>query len=126
MTQEFFKTQMARMQTRFGARNIDNEFVKLVWQAVADMSEHAFARTCDVFIGSRTANKPPLLSDFREAYLLEAKRRFDNDVQGAGKLLYHPSVAKPLREVLMRDFGAVETAAEALEAARRKLRKEQP
>src|SRR4051812_17815310 len=103
MTEAFFKSQMSRLQTRFGAKNIDNEFIKLVWQATADMSESGFQRMCDVFIGSRTAHKPPLLSDFREAYLLEQKRRFDNDVQGAGKLLYHPAVAKPLREVLMRD-----------------------
>jgi hypothetical protein len=125
MSPDFFKAQMARLQTRFTPRAIDNEFVKLVWQACADMSEPGFQRMCDVFIGSRTASKPPLLSDFREGYLLEQKRHFENDVRGATSALKRQApedMRRHLRVVLSQEYGGVDSAKDALEIARIKQR----
>jgi len=125
MTQEFFRTQLTRLRTRFGERNVDQEFVQLVWREVHDMSEASFKRFCDVLIGSRSANKPPLLSEFREARMNEQKLKFDNDVKAATQMLKRQApeeMRKHMRQVLSRDFGAVESITDALEIARLRRR----
>ena len=129
MTEQFFANQWQRLVTRFGERSMDAEFMRLCANEVHDMSEAAFARFCDVLIGSRTANKPPLLSEFREARLAENKRRFDNEVRGAANAMFGPSGTPQERKahvlkVLSKEFGSVSSIAEALEVARLRLRLE--
>jgi hypothetical protein len=126
MTDSYFRDQVKRLRMRFGDRAFDNEFVLLVWREVYSMSEVGFQRLVDVLIGSRSANKPPLLSDFREARIKEDKWRFDNEVKSAARVLQHPSVTAPIKEVLKRDFGGVESVKDALEIARLKLRTNKP
>ena len=127
MTQDFFKAQMKRLQTHFGDRHFNPEFTQLIWREIHDMSESGFARFCDVVIGSRTHNKPPLLSEFREARLAESKRRFENEVRGAANTMFGPSGTPEERKahvlkVLSKEFGNVSSIAEALEIARMRLR----
>lgn len=125
MTPAFFQTQITRLRIRFSDRNFDQEFVQLVWRECHDMSEPGFQRLCDVFIGSRTANKPPLLSEFREARINEQKLRFDNETKAAARTLSRTAPAETrahLRKVLSADFGACESAADALEIARLRRR----
>jgi hypothetical protein len=122
MNQPFFLSQITRLRTRFGDKNFDNEFVKLVAAEVHDMSESGFKRFCDVLIGSRTAHKPPLLSEFREARIKENEVRFRNDVAGATRALNDPRIAKPISEVLHREFGKVESVSEAFAIAKLRLR----
>ncbi len=112
-----FAKQMQRLQTRFGPKAFDAEFVDLVWREVKDMGEQAFTRFVDVMIGSRAPTKPPLLSEFREARLAEHKRSFDNEVRGAAR-----TMAKPITEVLRPAFGGVASVKEAFEIARLRLR----
>jgi hypothetical protein len=118
VTPEQFTAQLGRLVTRFSEKAFDQEFSQLVWREVHDMSEQAFTRTCDVMIGSRKHNDPPRLTDFREARLKEQKYAFDRDIQGACKVLAHPALAKPLADILKRDFGAVSGVKDALEIAR--------
>lgn len=121
MTDLFFKHQVQRLRTRFGDRNFDNEFVQLVWREVYDMSEQAFIKTVDVFIGSRPTTKPPLLTDFRDARLAEQKRRFEEDLRGATQMLRRRApeeMRKHLRVILSKDFGGVESVVDALEVAK--------
>lgn len=121
MNPAFFQAQIQRLITRFGQKAFDPEFCKLIWREAHDMSEQGFMRYCDVLIGSRSANKPPLLSEFREARLKEQKLKFDNDVRGATQFLKRQApeeMRKHLRAVLSREYGAVESVSEALEVAR--------
>ena len=125
MNQIFFKKQIERLKARFGEKAFDVEFVTLVAHEVHEMSEMGFARTVDVFIGSRTANKPPLLSEFREARLAEGKRHFDNEVRAASNFVYRkaPEEMKvPLTKALFKDFGAVDSVSDALQIARMRVR----
>ena len=125
MTQEFFLKQISRLKARFGEKHFDHEFVQLVAREVVTMSEPAFLRFVDVTIGSRTVNKPPLLSEFREARMNEERVKFQNDVAGAAQALRRGSpeeMRKNMRTVLSREFGAVDTLSDALEIARLKHR----
>jgi hypothetical protein len=123
MKQEFFKSQIARLQIRFGEKNLDPEFIQLIWREVHDMSDAGFTRFCDVLIGSRTSNKPPLLSDFREARLAEQKLKFQNEAVGAARA-FENGPKKNLSEVLSGHFGKVGSIAEAIEVAKLKLLKD--
>lgn len=125
MTQAFFLQQVKRLQVRFGERALDAEFVQLIWREVHEMSEHAFQRFCDVMIGSRSHNKPPLLSEFREARMQEQKLRFENDVRGASQSLERKAPAEMrehLGKVLSAEFGKVDGVGDALAIARLRLR----
>jgi hypothetical protein len=130
VTQAFFKTQMVRLQTRFTAKAFDSEFVALIWREVHDMSESGFQRFCDVMIGSRTAHKPPLLSEFREARINERKLKFENDVRGAAQSLKRApeEMRRHMRAILSKEFGGVESVGDALEIAqlRRRLTTNEP
>lgn len=125
-----FQAQMQRLITRFGVKAFDPEFSKLIWREVHDMSEPGFVRFCDVLIGSRTAHKPPLLSEFREARMNEEKLKFQNDLAGATQTLRKRAPAEMrahLRSVLTKEFGAgIETISDALELAQLRQRTEGP
>lgn len=123
MSPDFFKHQMTRLQTRFGNRSIDSEFVLLVWRECKDMSEQAFLRSIDLWIGSRAHNRPPLLAEFREARLFESKMKFQAEVQGAANTFNRKAPAemrKHLQTVLSQAYGGVESASDALEIERHK------
>lgn len=127
MTEQFFAEQWKRLEIRFGSKSMDAEFMRLCAREVHDMSDSALKRAVDVWIGSRTANKPPLLSEFREARLAEQKLRFDNDVRGAANTLFGPKGGPSERKahvlkVLSKEFGNVSSIAEALEVARLRIR----
>lgn len=124
MTLQEFNAQWTRLKVKFG-RHMDDELKILVSQTVSGMSELAFKRACDVWIGERTINKPPMLSDFREADRLEQKRKFDNDLRGATDMLKRGApeeMRRHLRAVLSSEYGGVESATDALEIARLKAR----
>lgn len=120
MNSAFFQMQVNRLITRFGQKALDPEFIKLAWREVHDMSETGFARFVDVMIGSRTANKPPLLSEFREARINEQKRKFDEDIRGAAQALRKvpPEMRKHLKDLLMREYGGCDGVIDALEVAK--------
>lgn len=113
-----FQAQMQRLITRFGQKAFDPEFSKLVWSEVRDMSEPGFVRFCDVLIGSRTAHKPPLLSEFREARMNEQKLKFENEVRDAAQSLRRApaEMREHLRKLLEKEMGAgIETLSDAVE-----------
>ena len=127
MNPQKFHVQWQRLVVRFGARSMDDEFKLLASKEVHDMGEAAFHRFVDVMIGSRTANKPPLLSEFREARLAENKLRFDNMTRAAAQTLFGPDGPPADRrahvlKVLSKEYGAVNSITEALEIARLRLR----
>ncbi len=117
MNEDFFRVQIGRLRTRFGDRAFDAEFVHLVAREVCTMSETGFARTCDVFIGSRPTNKPPLLSEFREARIREEKVRFDNEVRGAAQAMNWPAKGG-LQRFLAKEYPGAKTLNEAVEIKR--------
>lgn len=127
MKLDFFQFQIQRLQTRFGTKAFDQEFSQLVWREVHDMSEPGFVRTVDIFIGSRSTHKPPLLSEFREARLNEKKLKFQNDLRGATEFLTKKAPAemrKHLKAILSKEFGGVESVSDAFEVARMRVRAE--
>ncbi len=117
MNEQFFLGQVGRLRTRFGDKSFDGEFVKLIAREVHDMSEHAFQRFVDVMIGSRTAHKPPLLSEFREARMTDDKRRFDNEVNGAASAMNWPA-AGGLQRFLAREYPGAKTLNDAVDIQR--------
>lgn len=126
MTLDFFAGQSDRLVRRFGSKAFDQEFTQLVWREVHDMSEHAFMQFVDVMIGSRSHNKPPLLSDFREARIKENKRKFENDVNGAARLMFGDgtpgAMRSHLKALLNKEYGGgVDTPKQAVEVARLRL-----
>lgn len=125
MTEIFFKDQIRRMKERFGDRAFDNQLVMLIWSECHDLPEATFRRTCDVFIGSRSHNKPPLLSEFREARLAEEKLKFQNDLKGATNFVERKApeeMRKHLRAVLSKEYGGVDSVKDAFEISRLRLR----
>lgn len=127
MNQPFFISQIERLKSRFGFKHFDPEFVRLVANEIHDMSEHGFKRTCDVFIGSRSVNKPPLLSEFREARLNEEKYKHQPKTGAESAISWLESRTPPeqrerLKLIFAQEFDGAETAAEALAVARRRIR----
>lgn len=125
MSPQAFHTQWQRLIVRFGVKSMDDELKLLVTREVHDMGETAFQRFVDVLIGSRTAHKPPLLSEFREARLAEQKLRFQNETQAAARAFtqHAPEELRAnMRKVLSKEFGKVESVADALQIARLRLR----
>jgi hypothetical protein len=123
MTHEFFKEQVSRLRTRFGEKAFDDEFVKLAWLEVGEMSDLGFKRTCDTFIGSKPWSQPPLLADFREARLTELRSQLKTEVATAARALF-PVTKKTANEVLRPFFGEVTGVLEAWSVARRRGRGE--
>jgi hypothetical protein len=127
MMEADFKAQMHRLRVRFGDKNFDAEFIQLIWREVHDMTENGFIRTVDVFIGNRPTSKPPLLAEFREARLAEAKRRHEQDLKSATQRLERKSpeeMRKQMRLILSKEFGGVDGVGDALAIAKYKLNPE--
>lgn len=123
MTQESFKAQIGRLEGRFGARAFDTEFGFLIWREVKEMSEVGFARAVDVWIGSRTHNKPPLLSEFREAYLSEKKWQLQRDTLSAERM-FDGKWNKGLQAYLDKMFPGGKTLAMAVQVRRLEIEME--
>jgi hypothetical protein len=117
MSPVFFFEQWRRLQNKFG-KNMDDELKALVSEEVKNMSEPGFKRAVDVWIGSRTVNKPPLLSEFREARLIEERQRFRNETAAAARGF--SKHAGNIQEALRPAFGGVSSVKEALEIAKHK------
>lgn len=128
MTENFFSQQWKRLEVRFGAKAMDPELKMLVAREVHDMSERAFQRAVDVWIGSRPHTKPPLLAEFREAALAERKYALDRDTMGALISINRKApdeMKAQMRGALSKEFGAVSSVKEAMEVARIRQRVDQ-
>lgn len=113
--------QINRLKSRFGEKAFDDEFVKLATKELMNMVDTNVIRSVDVWIGSRAHNRPPLLTDFREARIAENKAKFENDLRGATNFLERRAPGEMranLRTVLSKEFGQVDSIGEALEIAR--------
>lgn len=113
MTEMYFISQIDRLKRRFGERHFDPEFVKLCALESHTMSDLALQRAVDVWIGNRSHNKPPLLSDFREVRLSEEKLRMNRDINHATSVIKQGSGG--LKSVLKDQFDNVGSAWEGVE-----------
>jgi hypothetical protein len=120
MTVEFFKAQMGRLRIRFSDRAFDDEFIKLAWREIGEMSDLAFKRNVDIWIGHRPYHQPPLLAEFREARLAELREVLRTDAKLIKNVLEAEAKRRSISEVLKPLFGANDMR-EALRAARRRL-----
>ncbi len=107
--------QLERLKRRFGDKNFDAEFIKLVANEVRIMTDYDFIKFCDVMIGTRSPNKPPLISDFREARIAAEKASFTRMVSDGAKILDHPAKGDGLKKVLKEQFGNVSSVTDAIE-----------
>lgn len=123
MTQEEFKEQIKRLQVRFGAHHFDIEFCKLAFAEVGEMPAKAFKWAVETWLGHRPAHQPPLLAEFREARLAEEKAQLKRETEGARKSWIGKQSYKGLQQVLVRDYPGAKTVCEAIEIAKKKLRK---
>lgn len=112
MTPQTFSVQVQRMQGRFGEKALGKEFIDLIWRECMTMSDGAFIRLADVFIGSRPHHKPPLLAEFREARLNEERVQFQRDLKSAVDAIER----KPIPAILARiGYPGCKTAWEAVQ-----------
>lgn len=127
MTPDQFKKQIERLRSRFGERAFDNEFAALVWKVVDGMQHTDFVKCVETFIGSRSHNKPPLLSEFREQRFNIERHRMEGEKRGPAKILNHPSL-RPLGDILSKEYGGgVDSVADAFKIAKlRMLKDEEP
>ena len=107
--------QLERLKRRFGDKNFDAEFIKLVANEVRIMTDYDFIKFCDVMIGTRSPNKPPLISDFREARIAAEKASFTRMLSDGAKILDHPAKGDGLKKVLKEQFGNVSSVTDAIE-----------
>ncbi len=115
MEMRILADQLERLKRRFGEKNFDPEFIKLVANEVRYMNDYDFVRFCDVLIGTRSPNKPPLISDFREARLAADKAKFNFMVADGAKILDHPAKGDGLKKVLKEQYGNCENVTDAIE-----------
>jgi hypothetical protein len=123
MTEEFFKAQLARLRTRFGEKSFDNEFSRLAWFEVRDMSDARFAWQVNTWIGSRRPSDAPMLAEFKESKLAEKKARKANTSERAATMMQAP-VSKSALEILRPLVGNVASIAEAIEVRRLQILRE--
>ncbi len=107
--------QLERLKRRFGDKNFDPEFIKLVANEVRIMTDYDFIKFCDVMIGTRSPNKPPLISDFREARIAAEKASFNRMVSDGAKIFDHPAKGDGLKKVLKELFGNSSSVTDAIE-----------
>lgn len=125
MTLLDFQSQMKRLRTRFSDKNFDEEFTTLIWRELHDCPIENFKKAVDVFIGSRGPNKPPMLADFRQIRLATENRKFQDDLRGAQNFIERKApeeMREHSKKILSKEFGAVESVADALEIARLRIR----
>jgi len=118
MEMKILADQLERLKRRFGEKNFDHEFIKLVANEVRSMADYDFVKFCDVLIGTRPPNKPPLISDFREARIRSEKIKFDFMTSSLAKTLADPAKHEGLKKVLKEQYGNVTSVNEAIEYKR--------
>lgn len=122
MTSQFFEEQIERLKSRFTPRPFDAEFVRLVSSCVATMENEDFRQMVDTFIGTRAANKPPLLVDFREGRIQVEKNKFKRTVIGATRAM-SGFANSTVKEALTRHgFSGCKSINEAVEVQKEKQR----
>jgi hypothetical protein len=115
MTRENFDEQLSRLRFRFGDRNFDPEFIKLLAKEVQSMPDHDLTRMVSDFIGSRPATRPPLLVDFREARIQIEKYKFTREVQGAADAVFDWAKQKGLKAFLDENYPGCKSLWEAVQ-----------
>lgn len=124
MTKECFENQVVRLIERFGAKSFDGEFNKLVSKEMATTPNDEFIRIVDIMIGTRAANRPPLLTDFREMRLQSEKDRFAKETRWAAQELERVKIN--LSDILQKaGYGKVASITEAIEIEKLKIRTRQ-
>ena len=124
MTPSVFNAQIQRLRVRFGERAFDPELTRLIAAEVQNMTDQHFQRFVDVAIGTRHQSRPPLITDFREAAVVEQNNQFKRDLRGATQVLKRApgEMRAHLAQILSKEFGHVESVNDAREIARcRKL-----
>lgn len=116
MTEDFFRSQIDRLRSRFGAKNFDPAFVMVVAGEVSTVSDEFFRRTVDTWIGTRKVTDPPLLTLFRECRIAYEKGNFTKTVEKASNTFHYG-----LKDILYKHY-KVDTLAEALEIERLKIK----
>lgn len=119
--------QMLRLKQHFGEKAFSDEFITLACKEISGMPENSVKRMVDVFIGARPYNKPPLIMDFRDAKLAEAKQKLQKDLAGATSFLIKRSpqeMRMNLQKVLSKEFGGLKNVSEAIDIARMRIRTE--
>ncbi len=120
MEMRILADQLERLKRRFGAKNFDPEFIKLIANEVRSMADYDFVKFCDVMIGTRPPNKPPLIADFREARIRSEKIKFDFMTSSLAKTLAEPAKQEGLKKILREQYGNVSSVNEAIEYKRLK------
>lgn len=116
MKQTFFLEQMNRLKSRFGPKNFDIEFIKVVGIEIASVSEEFFMQTVNTWIGERKTSQPPLRSDFRDCRLAYEKTKLNTVVEKAAQTFHYG-----LKDVLKKHY-KVDTLSEAMELERMKIK----
>lgn len=115
MNQECWLHQKTRLIDRFGPKNFSTEFALLCSIECKPLPNEAFVDIVNFLIGSRPANRPPLLADFRDARLAFEKRQFEKDAYGAARAMREPARFEGLRKYLAREFPGCKSLNEAVE-----------
>ncbi len=118
MTQAFFMGQVERLKNRFGPKAFDQEFTRLIAAELKFLNDEGFLKIVNFMIGSRPTTRPPLLQDFRDAKVLEDKKRFENEVNQAAKVFEHPAAQGGLKKYLAKEFPGCKSLKEAIEVRR--------
>lgn len=121
MTNEAFQHQINRLINRFGDKAFGEEFLALVYRECAVMTDYAFTRAVDVWIGHRPHTKPPLLAEFREARLAFEKEQLATTCARASLTMVKAN-QPALKDVLKKEFGAVDSVSDALKIAKLRRR----
>lgn len=116
MSEEFYLSQIKRLQIHFGAKAFNSESVRVFGKEVVFVSDEFFRNTVDTWIGARKTSNPPLLPDFREAKLTFERNNLKRECRQATV-----GFNNGLKEVLRRVY-KVDTIEEAFEIEQLKLR----
>lgn len=79
ISENHFRYQMNRLAETFGANHYKSERVRMIWQAIKDLSDHWLEKTVDSFIGYQ--RHAPLLEEFSGEISKERER------QGGAKVI---------------------------------------
>lgn len=118
MDLRLFVEQMNRLRVRFGKSAFDDESTKLIHQNIYDLTPAEFVKVVDFMISSRAHNRPPLVSDFRDARLREEKARFQEDMMASIEKFEHPAAQDGLKKYLAKAFPGCKNLNEAIEVRR--------
>lgn len=123
-SQALIMNQINRLKSRFGDKAFDSEFVILAAREFAPMAEGNVIRAVDVWVGNRPANRPPLITDFRDARLAEAKVRVDYAATEAMRGFERgpKGSIESFRRIMRPLVGHVESVAEAIEIRKHQIR----